>query len=687
MDALDDMDLLREYASRQSEAAFETLVQRHINLVHSVALRQVRDSALAAEVTQTVFLILARKARTISSRTILAGWLYRTAQFTGARALRGEFRRRKHELEAAQMQPDPPDATWEQISPFLEEAMSQLGEADRNAVLLRYFEGRDLKSVGAALGANEDAARKRIGRALAKLRDFFARRGVTLSLTIMVGALSTNAVQAAPVGLVSSVTAAVSGGAILSSTTLLLKTTLKFMAWTKAKAALVMAAGALVVAGTATVTVVHVQESGSSGGVRVLPDGSFIRLLSITTGSNYTYSSVRPKPWQLNLLKRLPSSLASRFDGWLGIGGGSMSASTAGGATNVILLIARERPGARVRIPTTASTRLMVTDDDGNVFEAGSGGGTLGNDNGTIWRTIEEWILAAYPRRTKNLRLQFIERQTGGNTNRVLADFRIANPLYANYPTWTPNPLPDTQTDGNFSVTLTGLTTGSVNAPPEFGGPDEPATRAVLRCEENGRATSAWRPTSITISDATGNLWSPYSPVTPSVKDPGEIFLRGALWPGEPAFKFRVEFSRAGDFPPNETCTFRAIKIPGLAETNSPGLTADIHGVELKLVAFTGARADQPGDLRWYLNKGAPRISIRAADMPQDSRLFLARITDDRGRVVPFESERDYGLYHPNAKVFALQLPPDAKTVDCTFALSKSRFVEFVAKPEIVPAK
>src|SRR5262245_37818808 len=148
MDALDDMDLLREYASRQSEAAFETLVRRHINLVHSAALRKVRDPALASEVTQTVFLILARKARSISSRTILAGWLYRTAHFTAARALRGEFRRRRHELEAAQMQPDPPDPAWERISPFLEDAMSQLGEADRNAVLLRYFEGRDLKSVG-----------------------------------------------------------------------------------------------------------------------------------------------------------------------------------------------------------------------------------------------------------------------------------------------------------------------------------------------------------------------------------------------------------------------------------------------------------------------------------------------------------------------------------------------------------
>src|ERR1044071_2744061 len=105
----DDMELLREYATRDSQPAFETLVQRHVNLVYSAALRQVRDPVLAGEVTQTVFIILARKARSLSPKTILSGWLYRAAQLAAVRALRTECRRRKYEQEAAQMEPEQSD--------------------------------------------------------------------------------------------------------------------------------------------------------------------------------------------------------------------------------------------------------------------------------------------------------------------------------------------------------------------------------------------------------------------------------------------------------------------------------------------------------------------------------------------------------------------------------------------------
>src|SRR5258707_15177845 len=133
MQALDDMELLREYATNGSEAAFETLVQRHVNLVYSAAFRQVHDPMLSGEVTQTVFIILARKAATLKPGTILSGWLYRTAQFAGAKAVRTEVRRRNREQEAAMIEPEQTGETWQQIAPLLEQAMSQLGDADRDA--------------------------------------------------------------------------------------------------------------------------------------------------------------------------------------------------------------------------------------------------------------------------------------------------------------------------------------------------------------------------------------------------------------------------------------------------------------------------------------------------------------------------------------------------------------------------
>ena len=160
----DDMRLVREYAAHQSESAFATLVSRHTNLVYSAALRQTRDPQLAEEVTQVVFIMLARKAATIGAKTILTGWLYRTACYVSGSALKRE-RRRQHREQEAFMQSEldaKVGSTWNQLSPLLDDAMLRLGQTDRDALVLRYFEGRSLNEVGSALGASEEAAKKRV---------------------------------------------------------------------------------------------------------------------------------------------------------------------------------------------------------------------------------------------------------------------------------------------------------------------------------------------------------------------------------------------------------------------------------------------------------------------------------------------------------------------------------------------
>src|SRR5438552_11713093 len=167
---MDDAGLLWEYASSKSEAAFSALVTRHVPLVFSAALRQVQNQALAEDVTQVVFVILARKAAQLPEKTVLAGWLYRTTRHVAAKALRSEQRRRKREQESLQMQSNEPEAAWEQLAPFLDEAMSQLGEVDRGAVLLRYFQNKSLREVGRAFGMSEDTAQKRDSRAIDRLR-------------------------------------------------------------------------------------------------------------------------------------------------------------------------------------------------------------------------------------------------------------------------------------------------------------------------------------------------------------------------------------------------------------------------------------------------------------------------------------------------------------------------------------
>jgi RNA polymerase sigma factor (sigma-70 family) len=236
----DDLTLLREYARRNSEEAFAVLVSRHVNLVYSVALRQVRDPHLAEEITQAVFIILARKAAALGPKTILSGWLCRTARYASANALTIQRRRQRREQEAHMQtilnEPES-DETWNQIAPLLDGAMEKLGKKDHDAVVLRFFEGRNFKEVGAALGASEDAAKMRVNRALEKLHRFFSKRGISSTTAIIAGAVSANSIQAAPVALAKSVTdvAIAKGAAISGSTLILVKGTMKTMTWLKIK--------------------------------------------------------------------------------------------------------------------------------------------------------------------------------------------------------------------------------------------------------------------------------------------------------------------------------------------------------------------------------------------------------------------------------------------------------------------
>jgi RNA polymerase sigma factor (sigma-70 family) len=240
---MNDSELLKCYAETRSEAAFAELVQRHIDLVYSAALRQVGgDAHLAKDVTQTVFADLARKASSFTP-SILAGWLYTSTRFAAAKMIRTEQRRQAREQEAYSMEEllreAAPEPSWDQIRPVLDEAMHELAESERNAVLLRYFEGRQLNEVGARLGLSEDAARKRVGRALEKLRGFLARRGVISSTAALSAVFAANAVSAAPAGLAVHIAgAAVATAATTAGTTL---TVLKIMGMTKLKLGIVSA--------------------------------------------------------------------------------------------------------------------------------------------------------------------------------------------------------------------------------------------------------------------------------------------------------------------------------------------------------------------------------------------------------------------------------------------------------------
>ncbi|HTJ00469.1 MAG TPA: sigma-70 family RNA polymerase sigma factor [Dongiaceae bacterium] len=208
-----DQQLLARYAQDRAEAAFAELVRRHVNLAYSTALRLVHSPQTAEEITQSAFVDLAQSAARLQPDTILAAWLHQVVWRTGVEVIRRETRRRLREQIATEMNAiNSPDACWAQVEPLLDEALSALDDPDRAAVLLRYFENKPLREVGTALGVSDDAAQKRVSRAVERLREYFGKHGVTVGTGGLTLAISANAVSTAPVTLAATITTAAIAG-------------------------------------------------------------------------------------------------------------------------------------------------------------------------------------------------------------------------------------------------------------------------------------------------------------------------------------------------------------------------------------------------------------------------------------------------------------------------------------------
>jgi RNA polymerase sigma factor (sigma-70 family) len=273
MAEVSDMDLLRDYHRQGSEEAFAALVHRHVNLVYSVALRHAGIASHAEEIAQAVFVILARKAASLRPDTVLEGWLHETTRLTALQFLRGERRRQFREQEAYMQStlPESADAaTWNQLAPLLDDALSRLGQKDRDAVILRFFKDKSVREVAAALKVSEGAAQRRVLRAVEKLRLFFTRRGVVHSSAVLAATISAYSVQTAPAALAKAVAAAAfSKGTIASGSILtLVKGALNRMGWAKAKVAAI--SGAVLLLGVGA-TMLAVQADHSTG-ARAGPD-------------------------------------------------------------------------------------------------------------------------------------------------------------------------------------------------------------------------------------------------------------------------------------------------------------------------------------------------------------------------------------------------------------------------------
>jgi RNA polymerase sigma factor (sigma-70 family) len=231
-----DTQMLEQYLRGGSESAFADLVNRYVDLAYSVAHRTLRDRALAEEVAQMTFCLLARKARQLTGYDSLAGWIYRTSYLLSLKTLRQERTRREREHAIAAMPESTSETPWEELVPVLDDALHQLPDQDRTVLALRFAQGKPMREVGEALGTTEAAAKMRVGRAIDKVRAYFQKRGVACTSVSLMAALGAISVEAAPVGLASRVMTALAGSTAGSVGSL--ATYLVIMAKLKTKVAL-----------------------------------------------------------------------------------------------------------------------------------------------------------------------------------------------------------------------------------------------------------------------------------------------------------------------------------------------------------------------------------------------------------------------------------------------------------------
>ena len=214
-----DEDLLRQYVHENSNPAFAELVRRHLNLVYSAARRQVRSASMAEDIAQSVFFDLSKNAAKLKPSQPIIAWLHLVTRRTAIDAIRQESRRQLREQTASEIAAmKSPPSPWAQVEPLLDEALEKLNETDRHAILERYFSSKSLREVGETLGISEDAAQKRISRALDQLRTTFARRGVAVTAASLATDLSAHVIVSAPIGLGASISSGALSTALLAQT-------------------------------------------------------------------------------------------------------------------------------------------------------------------------------------------------------------------------------------------------------------------------------------------------------------------------------------------------------------------------------------------------------------------------------------------------------------------------------------
>jgi hypothetical protein len=442
-----------------------------------------------------------------------------------------------------------------------------------------------------------------------------------------------------------------------------------------------MVAGVVVIA---AVVALRLSQNGDLGAVRKMADGSTLELRQVffcaTNASYYHRSGNR---LQRILAPITPASIRNRF---FPTGSGSFGFGTDGNTNLMVITVNRSSAPSW----WSSLARLRITDEQGNVYDARWGSHTLGLPG----EVAHGWQIRAFPRRSETLGLQFLAQTPDGSWTSA-ARFTIRNPAFAHYPQWNPESWPATKSDGDLAVTIREFQSGGRMSGDRGKGDEQTVprkTRVVFNFAENGQPVNTWRVQKLTLSDATGNRWFPYFDFVNQNFDwvtNGTAEFFGALWPGENGWQLDLECVRIGRFKAEELWEPPPIQLPGFGKLTELTNHWQHDGVSVQLVALASPNTDHPDPFKWtckWWGEDKNKIYSLAVKLGPElngHRLIVAKSVGDDGREIEIvqHANQDFG----DQAVF-LKPSPESRELRLTFALQRSRFVQFLARPEFVTA-
>ncbi len=438
------------------------------------------------------------------------------------------------------------------------------------------------------------------------------------------------------------------------------------------------------VAAATLVCAAHIWRSEGLPRSQTLADRSVLTVESISIANSNYYHEAFPKAWQLAVGKWLPYAVAAGLGWRYNTKDEWASVVSPSGLTNLVIFAKREGPG---REPTD-QIRVGVLDNQGNSLGCYLGGrdSTMQDARSEHYHQMRTWVLSTFPRRGKTLTLRFLRMQGDGKPDLPIMQFDIPNPQPGPYPIWTPEPWPATKHAGDLAVTLTDFTTGLSASDPTRAAVhnEESVTQLAFDLQVRGRTNCPWRVKYVGASDATGNDWFSVPSFNKAIAHyqgaTDTMTSSASLWPGESAWKLRVELAAAPGIAPDGLATMSGLWVPGEGSTLPLSLTTNLGGFALRLQKIETKKASAKA-------KGvtlAVTLSYAVEAMPEECQLTVAKVSDDRGRAIQVNRR---GAYSAGEYYLDLTVPVDAARLSCTFELRRSRFVEFLAQPRMLSNK